>query len=370
MVPASKDLSERNKVCRYNKTGAIKRSDDAVVTLPHNEKKSKKVKNEEIVETMGDSDGTTQKNVQGMHSDCTFENEKPSFAVNNELAECSSDFIEAMGDSDGTTEKNVQGMHNDCAFENKKSSFAGDNELAKCSSDLTKEYESLDDKEDRTQKTVYEDKGLQNFTEPTLNQGHDSYLTDYHNASSAGGNNCDVEVNDYSNPRSVESLDMECHESGDDTVIVVKEKPQGKKRRLEDKCDGSVLSPKLHRTKAHGEIHFVPVGEALKIFLETHPLIQGIYLNRGKRDTKRKLVSVARQKTAIDTGSWKRGSNVHERNRLDDAFELTEEGKRRREMINKKCKRDEYVINWYLWCPGHSNCQRKCGGIGICSEGE
>lgn len=321
MVPASKetkDLSEQNEVFR------IKRGDDTVVTLLHNEKKSRKEKIEEIVETMGDSDETIEKNVQGIHNDCTFQNEKAC--------------------------------------------VAGDNEMAECSSDLMETYESLDDnQEDRTKKTVREDKC---FTEPTLDEGHDSYQTDFHKANSAGGNNCEGEANDYSNPRSVESLDMECHESGDDTVIVVKEKPQGKKRRLEDKCDGSVLAPKLHRTKRHGEIHFVPVGEALKIFLETHPLIQGIYLNRGKRDTKRKLVSIARQKTAIDTGSWKRGSRVHERNRLDDAFEFTDEGKRRREMINNKCRRDEYVINWYLWCPGHSNCQRKCGGLGICSEGE
>ena len=95
-----------------------------------------------------------------------------------------------------------------------------------------------------------------------------------------------------------------------------------------------------------------------------------MYLNRGKRDTKRRFVSVIRQKSAFDTGSWKRGSNVHERNRLDDVFELTEEGTRRVEMIKNKERRDEYVVNWYLWCPGHSNCQRKCGSVGKGADGK
>ena len=327
VVPASKatkDIPERNKVCGYSKTGPIKKSDDDVVSLPHSEKKSGKENLEQIVETMSSQAGTTEKYVQQIHNDGTFENKNPCVAMDKDLGESSSNLIEV--------------------------------------------YKSLgDSEEDPTKKTVLENRCN---TKSTLNESRDLYHTDFHDGNSAGDNTCEGEVNDYSNLRSVESLDMECHESGDDTVIVVKEKPRSEKRKVEDKCDINVLAPKLHRTKAHGEIHFVAVGEALKIFLETHPLIQGMYLNRGKRDTKRKLVSVARQKTAIDTGSWKRGSRVHERNRLDDAFELTEEGKRRKEMVNNKCRRDEYVINWYLWCPGHSNCQRKCGGIGICSEGE
>ena len=178
------------------------------------------------------------------------------------------------------------------------------------------------------------------------------------------------ESNDYSNPRSTESLDMECHESGDDTVIVVKEKPRGKKRKLVDTSGESVIAPKLHRARTEGAVHFVPVGEPLKKFLEGHSLVQGMYLNRGKRDIKRSIVSVTRQKTAVDTGSWKRGPNIHERNRLDDVFELTQEGKKRAELIKNKWRRDEYVVNWYLWCPGHNNCQRKCGIIGKCAEGK
>ena len=157
------------------------------------------------------------------------------------------------------------------------------------------------------------------------------------------------ESHDYSNPRSTESLDMECHESGDDTVIVVKEKLSGIKRKVTDRAGESVIAPKLHRPRTEGEIHFVSVGEPLKRFLESHPSIQGMYLNRGKRAVKRKFVSVIRQKTAVDTGSWKRGSNIHERNRLDDAFELTEEGARTVERIRHKQRRG-----------------RVCSKIGIC----
>ncbi len=182
---------------------------------------------------------------------------------------------------------------------------------------------------------------------------------------------CDEEeTNSCQDDQSVHSFDMECRESGDDTVIIMKEKLPKKKRKLKDISKGKVIAPKLHRTKADGEIHFISVGEPLKKFLECHPMVQGMYLNRGKRDLKRKFVTVARQQSAVDTGSWKRGSLVHERNRLDDAFVLTEEGMQRAEMITSGQRRDEYIVNWYLWCPGHSSCQRKCGSVGKCSPGK
>ena len=34
--------------------------------------------------------------------------------------------------------------------------------------------------------------------------------------------------------------------------------------------------------------------------------------------------------------------------------------------MDRKETRDEYVVNWYLFCPGRGNCVRKCGGIGRC----
>ena len=132
-----------------------------------------------------------------------------------------------------------------------------------------------------------------------------------------------------------------------------------------------VLQPKLHkRNRTDGDIHYVGVGQGLKRFLGEHSMVRRLYLNRGKRDLKKKLVCVKRQEGAVDTGGWKRGRNFHQRNRLDDMFEVTAEGKAKQDLILEKRVRDEYVVNWYLWCPGHGNCQRKCGGYGTCVQGE
>jgi hypothetical protein len=43
---------------------------------------------------------------------------------------------------------------------------------------------------------------------------------------------------------------------------------------------------------------------------------------------------------------------------------------RKRKMLDKKMIRDEYVVNWYLFCPGRGNCRRKCGGYGKCVDSE
>ena len=131
-----------------------------------------------------------------------------------------------------------------------------------------------------------------------------------------------------------------------------------------------ILSAKMHRkNKPKGEVAHVPVGQGLKKFLATHPLVTGLYLNRGKRDVKRHLVGLQRHNQAVDCGSWQRGSQCHERNRLDDHFIPSPEGHARISLIKEKRIRDEYVVNWYLWCPGHGNCRRKCGGYGKCVEG-
>ena len=122
--------------------------------------------------------------------------------------------------------------------------------------------------------------------------------------------------------------------------------------------------------KRHVEIQTVEVGKEIHKFFNNHYKIRGIYLNKGKRDIKKKLVILRRQNTAIDQGSWKRGKFIHDRNRLDDYFEFTEEGQRKRKMFDKKMIRDEYVVNWYLFCPGRGNCKRKCGGYGKCVNSE
>ncbi|XP_064621248.1 uncharacterized protein LOC135484079 isoform X1 [Lineus longissimus] len=118
-----------------------------------------------------------------------------------------------------------------------------------------------------------------------------------------------------------------------------------------------------------GEICFVKTGPHLKPFLNSHPILRNLYLNRGKRDVKKHLVAPRHLETAVDTGSWQRGKNVHQRNRLDDVFVYTEEGLARSKLVKTENQRDEYVVNWYLWCPGHGNCQRSCGGFGKCEPG-
>lgn len=136
--------------------------------------------------------------------------------------------------------------------------------------------------------------------------------------------------------------------------------------------DDHVFKKPLNATvgKRHVEIQTVEVGKEIHKFFINHYKIRGIYLNKGKRDIKKKLVLLRRQNTAIDQGSWKRGKFIHDRNRLDDYFEFTEEGQRKRKMVDKKMIRDEYVVNWYLFCPGKGNCRRKCGGYGKCVNSE
>ncbi|KAH9496106.1 hypothetical protein Btru_012025 [Bulinus truncatus] len=131
----------------------------------------------------------------------------------------------------------------------------------------------------------------------------------------------------------------------------------------------SIKSAKIHYLKTKGELLYVPVGTSLKSFINEHPLVQGIYLHKGKREIKKQLAQLCRQ---CDVGdqmtSWRRGKEILERNRFDDYFDLTEEGKKEQEDVLASRKRDQYVVNWYVWCPGHSNCKRKCGGFGVCVD--
>ncbi|XP_061168591.1 uncharacterized protein LOC133177663 isoform X1 [Saccostrea echinata] len=144
-------------------------------------------------------------------------------------------------------------------------------------------------------------------------------------------------------------------------------------RRIRKRMDKrfGFLGAKLHKSSMYGEVNFVEVGVKVGEFLKEHPLIQGIYLNKGKRAVKKNYVTLCRQKGVKENTklTWKRGTQKQARNSLDDYFEYTEEGQARKSKIDRKLVRDEYVVSWYMWCPGHGNCVRKCGGRGKCIPG-
>ena len=142
----------------------------------------------------------------------------------------------------------------------------------------------------------------------------------------------------------------------------VKQKNVGKRKQRTTKA----IKHKYDET----EISFAQVGESAKIFLQKHPLLRGIYLNKGKREVKRRLIQLKRHKNAIDKGSYLRNGKINDKNRIDDMFEYTVEGKKKKDAVDENIGRDEYVVNWYMWCPGHGNCQRQCGGFGSCVKGE
>ena len=135
-----------------------------------------------------------------------------------------------------------------------------------------------------------------------------------------------------------------------------------KKRKMKST---KALSHKKHES----EVSFAQVGESAKIFVQKHPMLRGIYLNKGKREVKRNLIKLKRHQSAIDMGSYLRNGRVNDKNRIDDMFHYTEEGLKKKVEIDENNARDEYVVNWYMWCPGHGNCLRKCGGYGHCVEG-
>ncbi|WAR19581.1 hypothetical protein MAR_001419 [Mya arenaria] len=118
-----------------------------------------------------------------------------------------------------------------------------------------------------------------------------------------------------------------------------------------------------------GMVCFAQVGKNAKLWTKEHPLIRDIYLNKGKRETKKSLVEMKRQNSAKNIDSYIRKGIVNERNRIDDYFEFTEEGRAKRQLLEEYEAKDEYVVSWYMWCPGHGNCLRRCGGYGKCVPG-
>lgn len=122
--------------------------------------------------------------------------------------------------------------------------------------------------------------------------------------------------------------------------------PKRKRHSKGTNKDGcSFIPAKIHKKSKKGNIYCVEVGEKLREFLDNHQMIQGIYLNKGKRHIKKELVELRRQDNAVDKSSWHRGNNIHERNRLDDFFELTEEGRKKKELVDAKKVRDEFAVN-------------------------
>ncbi|GFN82328.1 ribonuclease t2 [Plakobranchus ocellatus] len=209
-----------------------------------------------------------------------------------------------------------------------------------------------------------------------------------------------------------------------------------------DLRSGKIKPAKIYNRKEMDELAYPSVGASLKVFLESHPMIQGVQLHKGKREVKKKLVRLCRpdegqrflkmtsslplsshlhpfikSKTVthnyvalaaessndleskqanvasmaespasisesetktlqvtpnlsrIPPLQWQRGKNLLERNYLEDTFTLTEEGERLIKEVKAGKVRDQYVVNWYMWCPGRSNCQRMCGGFGHCITG-
>ncbi|XP_045171430.2 uncharacterized protein LOC123533700 isoform X2 [Mercenaria mercenaria] len=137
----------------------------------------------------------------------------------------------------------------------------------------------------------------------------------------------------------------------------------------QNKSQNRVISKKAKIHSRDAEVCFAQVGRSAKIWMQEHPQIKGIYLNKGKREVKRNIVSLKRLPTAVDKGSYMRNGRINDKNRIDDGFVFTEEGQSRRDLFEEGKVRDEYVVNWYMWCPGHGNCKRKCGGFGKCEEG-
>ncbi|XP_005090819.2 uncharacterized protein LOC101848404 [Aplysia californica] len=142
-----------------------------------------------------------------------------------------------------------------------------------------------------------------------------------------------------------------------------------------DTCPAPISTPirsaKIHNMKNQGELLYVAVGQGVCRFASEHPMTRGVRLHKGKREVKRQLVRLRRrsdldlQETLV---TWRRGKEVLERNRFDDFFELTADGLCEQAEVHACRRRDQYVVNWYVWCPGHGNCRRKCGGFGICLE--
>ena len=148
--------------------------------------------------------------------------------------------------------------------------------------------------------------------------------------------------------------------------VIVLSRPFGKAPK-QKKPAKKATSKKI---KPEAMVHKIQAGKPLNTFLRTCALLTDITLSRGKRNVKRHLVTRQRGDQEVDTGIWKRGEQVQERNRVDDLFAPTDKGRKEQELIKKNKRRDEYVVAWYLWCPGHGKCHRKCGGYGACVEGE
>ncbi len=155
--------------------------------------------------------------------------------------------------------------------------------------------------------------------------------------------------------------------------IIALPRPFGKSQRqlrAGKKSSKSKTKRKEKKSKQPNQTEYsIPVGSPLRNFLTSQILLKDVTLKRGKRAVKRDLVTLQRQENAAAAQTWHRGDRFNERCCYDDLFVATEKGDK---LLNKMKRggKDQYVVMWYLWCPGKGNCQRKCGGQGKCSEGK
>ncbi|XP_033114913.1 uncharacterized protein LOC117115296 isoform X2 [Anneissia japonica] len=187
-------------------------------------------------------------------------------------------------------------------------------------------------------------------------------------------NICSKKILTKSPGNTKDSLDIYDYESSDNVSSVNVEKTNEavvSHCRRSGKCQSSKSKRKKKDDGCHVSTrnYIAPVGIGLQKFLLNLDLLQGLKLHHGKRDVKRKFVKMQRQETAMKIKSWQRGQRIHENVRYDDHFLLTEEGKKLAQQMKRRERRVQYVVNWYIWCPGHGNCLRKCGGYGQCVEG-
>ncbi len=119
----------------------------------------------------------------------------------------------------------------------------------------------------------------------------------------------------------------------------------------------------------------IPVGtDELEDFLGKNSVTRNTNLNRKLLDVKRKFVTQGtndKQKENFTYTLKKEDLSVKcRRNRLSDRFVLTDEGREKQRLVHEDIAEDVCVANWVLYCPGHSNCLRKCGGLGSCTAGK
>ncbi|XP_033628012.1 uncharacterized protein LOC117290626 isoform X1 [Asterias rubens] len=193
-----------------------------------------------------------------------------------------------------------------------------------------------------------------------------------HSDQTRGGNPKDTYVVFEFDPNDIEPKDGNEEPQTKKQRIIDLPRPFGKSQRqlrAGKKSSKSKIKRKEKKSKQPNQKEYnIPVGSPLRNFLTSEILLKDVALKRGKRAVKRELVTLQRQENATATQTWHRGDRFNERCCYEDLFVATEKGEK---LLNKVKRggKDQYVVMWYLWCPGKGKCQRKCGGHGTCLEG-